>query len=71
MTQHVKHPAHFDNDATAAVNERLTIHDCEVAWEAQRWVSGERGPLVKNLDTLAGADSTNYATEAVRIDAPH
>jgi len=69
MTQHVKHPAHFDNDATAVVIERLTIHDREVAREARRWVSGERGPLVENLGTLAGADLTNYVTEAVRIGA--
>jgi len=69
MSQHVKHSAHFDNDATAFVIERLTIHDREVAREAQRWVSGERGPLVENFDTLASADLMNYVTEAVRIGA--
>ena len=69
MTEHVKHPAHFDNDAAAVVIERLTIHDREVAREAQRWVSGERGPLEENLEALASADLTSYVTEAVRIGA--
>lgn len=69
MTQRIKPPAHFDNDAAAIVIERLTINDREVAREAQRWVSGERGPLVANLDALASADLTNYVTEAVRIGA--
>ncbi|WP_236793325.1 Fis family transcriptional regulator [Amycolatopsis sp. GM8] len=69
MSEHIKHPAHFDNDASAVVIESLTIHDREVAREAQRWVSGERGPLVENLDALASADLTNYVTEAVRIGA--
>lgn len=69
MTAHLNHPAHFDNDASAVVIERLTIHDREAAREAQRWVSGKRGPLVENLDMLASADLTNYVTEAVRIGA--
>ncbi|EHR53470.1 hypothetical protein SacmaDRAFT_5325 [Saccharomonospora marina XMU15] len=69
MTQHVRHPAHFNNEATEVVIERLTIHDREVAREAQRWACGERGPLVENLDTLASADLTNFVTEAVRIGA--
>lgn len=69
MTQRIKHPAHFDNDAAAVVIEQLTIHDREVAREAQRWVSGERGPLVEDVDALASADLTNYVTEAVRIGA--
>ncbi|WP_410671303.1 hypothetical protein [Amycolatopsis sp. cmx-4-68] len=69
MTRHLEHPAHFDNDAAAVVIERLTIHDREVTREAQRWVSGERGSLVENLDALASADLTNYVTEAVRIGA--
>ncbi|MEU4803059.1 Fis family transcriptional regulator [Actinosynnema sp. NPDC023587] len=69
MTEDIRHPAHFDNDASVVVIERLIIHDREVAREAQRWVSGERGPLVENLDALASADLTNYVTEAVRIGA--
>ena len=69
MTEHIKYPAHFDDDASAVVIDRLTIHDREVAREAQRWVSGERGPLEENLDALTGADLTNYVTEAVRIGA--
>jgi hypothetical protein len=69
VTQRMKHAAHFDSDASAIVIERLTIHDREAAREAQRWVSGERGPLAENLDALASADLTNYVTEAVRIGA--
>lgn len=69
MTENRTHSAHFDDDGTAVVIERMTIHDREVAREAQRWVSGERGPLVANVDVLAGADLTNYVTEAMRIGA--
>lgn len=69
MTKHISPPAHFDSDASAVVIERLTIRDREVAREAQRWVSGERGPLVEDLTELASADLTNYVTEAVRIGA--
>jgi hypothetical protein len=69
MTEDIRHSARFDNDASAVVIDRLTIHDREVAREAQRWVCGERGPLVESLDALANADLTNYVTEAVRIGA--
>jgi hypothetical protein len=69
LTKLISPPAHFDNDASAVVIERLIIHDREVAREAQRWVSGERGPLVEDIAELAGADLTNYVTEAVRIGA--
>ncbi|MFL6140437.1 MAG: Fis family transcriptional regulator [Labedaea sp.] len=69
MTDHLRHPVHFDAGASAVVIERLTIRDREVAREAQRWVSGERGPLVEDLDALASADLTSYVTEAVRIGA--
>lgn len=67
LTDHSRHPARFDSDASAVVVERLVLRDREVVREAQRWVSGERGPLVENHDALAGADLTNYVTEAVRI----
>jgi len=66
---HITHPAHFDGDAAAVVIERLTIADREVTREAQRWVSGRRGPLVEDADALSRADLTNYVTEAVRIGA--
>jgi hypothetical protein len=69
VTENIKHPAHFDIDGAAVVIEQLTIRDREVAREAQRWVSGERGPLVENLDALTSADLTNYVTEAIRIGA--
>jgi hypothetical protein len=69
LIEHTTHSAHFDDDASAVVVERLTIHDREVAREAQRWVSGERGPFVEDPGALANADLTNYVTEAVRIGA--
>ncbi|OAA23577.1 hypothetical protein UG55_103511 [Frankia sp. EI5c] len=69
VVEHTRHPAHFDDDASAVVIERLVLRDREVTREAQRWVSGERGPLEENAVALAGADLTNYVTEAVRIGA--
>jgi hypothetical protein len=69
MTQSINHPAHFDSDTAAVVIERLTIADSEVVREAQRWGTGERGPLVDDHDALADADLTNFVTEAVRIGA--
>lgn len=69
MTEPVKHSAHFDQDAAAVVVKRLIVHDREVVREAQRWVSGERGPLVENLDALGGADLANFVTEAIKIGA--
>ncbi|GAA3676587.1 hypothetical protein GCM10022267_74320 [Lentzea roselyniae] len=59
----------FDRDASADVVERLVIRDREVAWEAGRWTSRERGSMVDNLDELTRADLTNYVTEAVRVGA--
>lgn len=69
MTEHSDHPAHFGQDAAAVVVERLIIHDSDVVREAQRWTTGERGPLIESPDTLASADLTNYVIEAVRIGA--
>jgi hypothetical protein len=35
------HHAHFDDVLTAVVIEQLTVHDKDVAREAQRWTGGE------------------------------
>lgn len=67
MTQPTTHSAHFASDTAAVVIERLTIRDNEVVREAQRWGTGERGPLVDDHNALADADLANFVTEAVRI----
>ncbi len=61
--------AYFDDTLTGVVVERLTLRDKDVAREAQRWTDGERGPIVDDPDTLAGADLTAFITEAVKIGA--
>jgi hypothetical protein len=59
--------AHFDPAAEAVVIDDLTIGDRDVIREAQRWTTGERGPLVDDLAELAAADLTSFVTEALRI----
>jgi hypothetical protein len=59
--------AHFDTDATAIVVERLTIRDRDAVREAQRWTTGERGPIIEELSVLGGADLSAYIPEVVRI----
>lgn len=61
--------AYFDDTLTGVVIERLTVRDKDVAREAQRWTDGQRGPIVDDPDTLAGADLTAFVTEAVKIGA--
>ena len=59
--------AYFDTDATAVVVEHLTITDKDVVREAQRWTTGERGPIIEDPALLGGADLTAYVTEAIRM----
>ncbi|WP_280317993.1 Fis family transcriptional regulator [Nocardia wallacei] len=61
--------AHFDPDRSAVIVEHLTVRDRDVAREAQRWTTGERGQIVDDNDALAAADLTNYVTEALRLGA--
>src|SRR5947208_1491166 len=61
--------ARFDTDANAVVVEALTIRDKDVVREAQRWTTGERGPVVEDQDQLAHADLSGFVTDAVRIGA--
>ena len=49
--------------------EYILIRDGDVVREAQRWTTGERGPVIEDIDQLTGADLTNYVTEALRIGA--
>ena len=69
ITNPAKHSAHFDLAASAVVVEYMLIRDGDVVREAQRWTTGERGPVIEDLDQLTGADLTNYITEALRIGA--
>ena len=61
--------AHLDDDATALVVEHLTVRDKDVVREAQRWTTGERGPVVDDAEVLADADLTEFVSEAVQIGA--
>lgn len=61
--------AHFDETTAAIVIDRITVRDKDVAREAQRWTSGERGPVVDDPVVLARADLSEFVTEAVKIGA--
>ncbi len=61
--------AHLDETATAVVIEKVIVRDKDVAREAQRWTSGERGPIIEDPPALAQADLTAFVTEAVMIGA--
>lgn len=65
---HNRH-AHFDDNLSAVVIDRLTVRDKDVPREAQRWTSGERGAIVDDPAILAGADLSQFVTEAVKIGA--
>lgn len=59
--------ARFDHTGSAVVVEQMTIRNADVVREAQRWTTGERGPVVDDIDQLAHANLTSFVTEAVRI----
>ena len=69
MTLHGCYAAHFNADTTGLIIEHLAISDRDVNREAQRWTTGERGPIVDDPDLLAAADLTNFVTEALLIGA--
>lgn len=64
-----RYPAHFDDTAAAIVIDQLAVLDPDVVREAQRWTTGERGPLITDTGQLARADLTDYLTEALRMGA--
>ncbi|MCV7078835.1 Fis family transcriptional regulator [Mycobacterium szulgai] len=64
-----KPQAHFDATLTTVEIEGLALRDKDVAHEAQRWTSGERGPVIYDPDTLRGADLTEFVTEAIKMGA--
>jgi hypothetical protein len=64
-----KPQAHFDDTLTAIKIDGLTLRDKDVAREAQRWTSGERGPIVDDPTTLATTDLSEFVIEAVKIGA--
>ena len=61
--------ARLDESANAIVIENLTVRDKDVAREAQRWTTGERGPIVDDPETLANADLSEFVSEALKIGA--
>ena len=52
MTQLNGYAAHFNADTSGVIIERLDISDRDVCREAQRWTTGERGPIVDDPDLL-------------------
>lgn len=68
MTKHDT-GARFDETGSALIVENLCIDDAAVIREAQRWTTGVRGEAVADTDELAGADVTNFATEALMLGA--
>ena len=61
--------AQLDIAANAVVINQLTVQDKDLTREAQRWTTGERGPVVDDADVLAAADMSDYVTEALKIGA--
>lgn len=57
--------ANFDTDATAVVVEHLSITAKDAVREAQRWTTGERGPIIDDPVLLDTADLTAYVSEAI------
>ncbi len=69
MTQHDAYAAYFNADTSGVIIENLDISDRDVGREAQRWTTGERGPIVDDPNLLAAADLTNFVTDAMHIGA--
>lgn len=64
-----KNAAHLEIADSAIVIAHLTVHDKDLAREAQRWTTGERGSVIDDPDILATADMSVFATEALKIGA--
>lgn len=65
----MKQHTHLDDANGTVVIDHLTVRDKDVAREARRWTTGERGPVVDDPEALAGADLSEFVTEAVKIGA--
>lgn len=61
--------AHFDTTATAVVIRDLTIADLDVVREAQRWITGSRGPVIDDPVLLSEANLADFAVESIRLGA--
>jgi hypothetical protein len=59
--------AHFDNSTATVIVDGLVISHKDVVREAQRWTTGQRGPVVDDPDELAQADLTRFVTQAIVI----
>lgn len=61
--------AYLDLTSNAVVVEHLALTDKDVVREAQRWTTGERGPIVDDPEQLGDADLTAYVRQAMRVGA--
>ena len=64
-----RYGAHFDETGSKVVIEELEIEDITVIREAQRWTTGQRGPVLDEVGELSNADVTTFATEAMVLGA--
>jgi hypothetical protein len=61
--------ARLDIAGNAVVINQLTVQDKDLTREAQRWTTGERGPVVDDPEILVTADMSAFVTEALKIGA--
>jgi len=59
--------ARLNDTRDSIVIAQLTVRDKDVAREAQRWTTGERGPVIDDPEALASADLAEFVTEAIKI----
>lgn len=61
--------AYMDDDYSSIVIENLIVKDKDVASEARRWTTGERGPVVDDPGILGTSDLSAFVIEAIKIGA--
>lgn len=69
MNENTRRAAYFDENVAAVVVDGLSINDKDVVREAQRWTTGERGPLTDDPKLLEDADLKEFVVKAVTIGA--
>ena len=69
MNNETSATARFTSDHGGVVITGLTITDVGVVAEAEHWVDGRRGDRCDDAATLAGADLSVFATEALVLGA--
>jgi hypothetical protein len=61
--------AHLDPSMTSVVVDHVVVADSDVVHEAQRWTTGQRGPVVNDTSLLSNANLAEFVIEAVKIGA--